>query len=123
VLGRLPGKSRCGSLALARPLHQRLALRQAVGEQHAMLLPRDRLRRDGARRGARPLEEDELDRDDVAALVQHLEVGVLRVRPGSPQTTGLVANGSGAPLRSTRLPLLSISSCCRYAGSRCSACE
>ena len=44
------------------------------------MLPRDRLRRDGARRGARPLEEDELDRDDVAALVQHLEVGVLRVR-------------------------------------------
>ncbi len=52
----------------------------------------------------------------VGALVQQLKVGVLAVHTKPPQTVGAVSICAGEPSRWTRLPLLSISSCCKYAG-------
>jgi len=57
--------------------------------------------------------DDELDRNDVAALMQRLEVSVLRVRPRLAPDDRAGRERSAPPLRSTSLPLLSISSCCR----------
>src|SRR5206468_1445400 len=67
--------------AAVAALHQRLALGETVGQEHPVLpLQRGSGRVVAAQRLL--LDEDELDRDDVAPLVQHLEVRVLRVGPG-----------------------------------------
>ncbi len=57
--------------------------------------------------------DHELDRDDIRALVQELEEGMLAVGPGSPQTTGPEEPSTGAPSMTTPLPFDSMSSCWR----------
>ena len=93
-------------------VHQRLALREAVGEQGMLMIEMAVRRVDHG---------DEVHRRPLGPLMQALEVRVLRIGPGWPQITGTVVDATAAPSRSTDLPLLSISTCCRCAGnsSRC----
>ena len=55
-------------------LHERLRLRQAVGEQQIVVMLEIRFVADGG--------GEEFDRDDVGALVQQLEEGVLAIGAG-----------------------------------------
>ena len=106
VLGRLPGKCAVAACASRLAQHQRLRLRQAVGQQLGVVARQ--------RSCAASLHGDELHRHHVGALVQHLEVGMLAVGAGlAPQHRARCRRAAAAPSTSTRLPLLSISSCCR----------
>ncbi len=61
--------------------------------------------------------DDEVRRRDLGALVQMLEEGMLAVGAGvRPRSPGQSDTASAFPERSTCLPLLSMSSCCRKAG-------
>ena len=55
----------------------------------------------------------ELDRDDVGALVQQLEEGVLAVGAGLAPDQRAGRRRAGAPSSVTLLPFDSMSSCCR----------
>ena len=66
-------------------------------------------------RGAEPVlgDADEIQRNQMAPLVQQLEEAVLAIGAGLTQTMGPVALAAASPDKRTDLPLLSISSCCK----------
>ena len=110
-----PRTSRCGTSASGVPSaahllgrlaeRQRLGLREDVGHQQVVML---------AERVERLREADEVARDQLRALVDQLVEGVLPVGARlAPVDRRRSRSPPRAPSSVTRLPLLSIVSCCR----------
>ncbi len=84
---------------------QGFRLGKAVGDQQIVLVAQLRLVALGG--------DQELHRDDVRALVDELEEGVLGIGARLAPHHRPVGRATGAPSRVTDLPLLSMSSCWR----------
>ncbi len=80
-------------------------MREAIDQQRRMMR--------GIEIVARFRHREEFDGDDMRALVEQLEDGMLRVIPTPPQVIAAVGPSTGVPSAFTLLPLLSISSCWR----------
>ena len=113
--GRLPGHARGtagDAVRVAGAERERLGLREQVARPAGRWCPRS------SRPGCGVHEADEVDRHERRALVQQLEVRVLPVGAGrAPHDLARRRRRPARRRRRTDLPLLSISSCCRYDGS------
>ena len=131
-MGRLPGMTLCGARRSASSSARPSATSSARASVRACArasAPRSARGRWRARRPGDPptrawlstatMRSDGHDAPSPGAAAGSRRAG--RCCPGPPQTTGQVSNPMAPPARVTRLPLLSISSCWRWAGSRRSA--